>query len=346
MPRLMPPLTALRAPSARRDGFTLVEMLVTLVILGLVMGTVLRLLDRQQRFYRSANEIVDARSQLRQAASILPSDIRGVSTIGRDVIAIAPTSVTLLANFGSAVVCSRQDASGGATASDRYFAVPPLNGVKNIYTSWVRKPAAGDSVFVLDEGTKRGSEDDEWLRFAVDSVEESTSYCATSTALTSTLYTHVSESAKPRYRVKVKLPGAKRANTADVTAIPTTVINGAGVRFGQPVEYKLYQPTGDTRWFLGIREFRGGSWSTVAPVSGPYRGTASGAAPAGLSFRYYNDQGVEVATTASAATVATIARIDMMVRTLGTDKTNVISRGDESAFEDSLAARVAVRNRH
>ena len=137
MPRLEP-----TRPRAARRGFTLTELLVTITVLGLVMGVVMRLLDRQQRFYRNANEIIDGRSQLRQAASLLPSDLRGISSTGSDVQLMNPTSVQVLANFGSAVICDRR--AGGALPSANQFDLPPLEGVKNTYTTWIRQPRAGD----------------------------------------------------------------------------------------------------------------------------------------------------------------------------------------------------------
>jgi hypothetical protein len=250
-----------------------------------------------------------------------------------------PTSVQVLANFGSAVICDRR--AGGALPSASQFDLPPLDGVKNTYTTWIRQPRAGDSLMVLDEGAKRGAEDDEWLRFAIAGVEQRTDACPTG------LYTDAAEAGRVRYRVTVKLPGRSKGGMlgeTNVAAVPATVLTGAGVRFERPVEYSLFQSTVDSRWYLGVKIFEDGKWSAREPVSGPYRPAAAGgvAGASGLTFRYYTDRGVELSATSDPTLVS---RIDIMARTLGTDTRNVISRGKTGAFEDSLALRVAIRNR-
>lgn len=329
----MPQLAAAPDAAVRRRGFTLPELLVAMVLFGLVSATLMTLLNRQQKFYRSANEIIDTRSQLRQAAGLLPLDLRGMSTVGRDLIALEPARVRLLGNFGSGVVCER---GAGSDAAHTIY-LPPLNAKKNTYTTWFMTPRAADSVFLYDEGADRGAVDDRWVRFAIDAIDSVAT--ATICAPTATPgFTTASEDALYRYGIRVRLPG-KLADGTDVLAIPDSVKIGAGVRFERPVEYSLYQPTGSAQWFLGFRESRNGAWSTVQPIGGPYRAPGAGA---GVGFRYFTDAGVEVTAGGDPRTVA---RVDMVVRAEGTDRTNVISRKASGVFEDSLRVRVAIRNR-
>lgn len=329
----MPQLAAAPGAAAPRRGFTLVELLVALTIFGIVSATLLTLLDRQQKFYRSANEIIDTRTQLRQATGLLPLDLRGMSTVGRDLLVIEPTRVQLLGNFGSAVVCERPT----ATATHTVY-LPPRNGKKNIYTTWFMKPQPADSIFLYDEGPGRGSSDDRWVRFAIESID-STANAAICPSTATPSFALASEDTALRFAVKVLLPG-KTAEGLDVLTIPDSVKLGAAVRFERPVEYSLYQPTGSSQYYLGFRERRANAWSTVQPIAGPYR--APGAA-AGLGFRYFTDTGTEVVAGGDPRTVA---RVDMVVRADGTDRTNVISRKAASGvFEDSLRVRVAIRNR-
>lgn len=326
---------AVRPAAGPRAGFTLAELMVTVVLLGIVCAALLTFLNRQQRFYRSANEIIDARTQLRQAAGILPLDVRGVSTVGRDLLVIEPTRLRMLGNFGSAVVCARP--AGALFAHSVYL--PPLNAAKNTYTTWFMPPQQGDSVFLFDENVGRGASDDRWVRFAIDSVIPEPASVCPPTATPS--FTLASEDAKPRYRVRVRLPGRLRDNT-EILAIPDSVKVGAAVRFERPVEYQLYQPAGSALWYLGFRESRQAGWTPLQPLGGPYR-PAGGAAGDGVSFRYYTGAGVQVASTGDPVTVS---RVDMVVRAAGTDRTNVISRkGPGGLFADSLALRVAIRNR-
>ena len=47
-------------PRARR-GFTVIELMVTVVLFGLVMASLMGVLARQQRFSRGTNEVIDTR---------------------------------------------------------------------------------------------------------------------------------------------------------------------------------------------------------------------------------------------------------------------------------------------
>ena len=58
-----------------RRGMTLVEIMISLVLLGIISGVIMRVILRQQRFYQGANQIMTQRSQLRQATSVLPTSL-------------------------------------------------------------------------------------------------------------------------------------------------------------------------------------------------------------------------------------------------------------------------------
>jgi len=334
MPRLTPSLSRARA----RRGFTLAELLVALVLLSIIGGALFTTLRRQQRFYNHAGEVIEQRSQLRQAASILPSDFRSISAPGRDLIAMGATSVRLLANFGSAVICARPTALVNDT-----FDVPPLQGIRNTYTTWSTPPEPGDSVMIFDEGARRGSEDDQWLRFRIAAVTSSKEYC-----VAPHIYVHADEAEQLRYRISVALPGQSVITNSsgvvvrtDVLAIPTTVVSpGAVVRFVRPVEYSLFQSPQNSKHYLGLSEFRGGAWSPRQVVSGPFQAVGTGA---GVSFRYFTESGTAVASTGDRTSVA---RIDMTIRGTG-DARNQFSKSTSATrqFTDSLAVRVALRNR-
>src|SRR2546430_9665091 len=59
--------------STRRAGFTLVELIITMVLVSFVAGAIVKLLLRQQRFYNSTTDLIQTRQQIRQAAAMLPS---------------------------------------------------------------------------------------------------------------------------------------------------------------------------------------------------------------------------------------------------------------------------------
>src|SRR2546423_11523416 len=89
----------------RRSGFTLVEILVTLIFMGLFMAAMVKLLLRQQRFYNSTSQVIQTRSQIRQAAFMLPADLRGISRLGADIAAMTDSSIDFRSVFGSSIAC-------------------------------------------------------------------------------------------------------------------------------------------------------------------------------------------------------------------------------------------------
>src|SRR5436309_5126491 len=64
LPELLPVLSAQRsfeAPDFHRRGLTLLELLISLVLVGLMGGLIIGFLLKQERFYAGANEILQTR---------------------------------------------------------------------------------------------------------------------------------------------------------------------------------------------------------------------------------------------------------------------------------------------
>src|SRR6266545_4499285 len=91
---------------AGRAGFTLIELVIAMVLMSLVGGAIVKLLLRQQRFYNSTTDLIQTRQQIRQAAAMLPSDLRGISSIGGDISVMADSALEFRSVFGSSVVCA------------------------------------------------------------------------------------------------------------------------------------------------------------------------------------------------------------------------------------------------
>ena len=72
--------SALTRTTRAHRGITLPEMMVVLVLLGLVVGGLMTVLVRQQRFYTGTSEIIQTKGSARQAIDILSSELRGIST--------------------------------------------------------------------------------------------------------------------------------------------------------------------------------------------------------------------------------------------------------------------------
>ena len=330
MPQLSP-----RVPDRRRRaGFSLVEVLMVLVILGIVGAALIATITRQQQFYRDTSESMVVRRELRNGAALLPTELRGVSRDGTrstapaddwpDIQETTERYIKFNATIGSAVICEK----GGGTFTQ--FFVPPTNLANHTLTAWYEQPAAGDTVAIFDEGPLTGAEDDEWRYATISQVQTSTIGCVASNLMD---LVQDAPLLKPRWRITID-PGSVKATTGFTPAggLPSTIQVGAVVRFLRPVHYELYQPAGSTRWFLGYSQRLNGAWTAMAPVAGPYRAAADD----GLRFQYYDTLGN------ATNTMREISRIDVLLK--GEGERAVLRERRGTPFRDSLLFRIAVRN--
>src|SRR6266699_6693789 len=151
--------------SARR-GFTLVELLVSLVVVGIVMGAMIGVLARQQRFYKSATDLMDTRGRIRQALAVLPSDLRALSPSDTlsggantgDVYLWNDHALEFRSVAGSSVVCWLPAVTPVTT-----LRLPPV-GLLNALTAWQATPVVGDSLLVFDNTAIR------WRVYAITAI--------------------------------------------------------------------------------------------------------------------------------------------------------------------------------
>jgi type II secretory pathway pseudopilin PulG len=308
MPQLMP-------TPHRRRGATLAELIVVLVLFGIVGTALVKTMTRQQQYYADQNKLLDARRELRLGANFMPSDLRGVSSSGGDIISIAENQIVLNAPVGTSIVCAR-------TANRVYL--PPTNLAKNTLTAWYSQPVVGDTLYVYDENLLKGSEDDTWDKFAVTDIDVST-LCSPSVYMDAVLDPPAT---KKRYAVTLS------GNLADSVKV------GAVVRFTRPVRYRLEQLGASGQWYLTLAEYRNGAWGSSEQIAGPYRPFIAGdAQPSGLQFRYYDTLGTRLATT---ALTKNVGRIDVYLRAeRGAAK--MTGRGG-ALLKDSVLMRIGVRN--
>jgi type II secretory pathway pseudopilin PulG len=295
-----------------RIGFTLAELLATMTLLGILGTIVANLMLGQQRFYHRQNEQLGMRRELRTALSLVPSDLRGVSSSGGDLLALSATSVTFRNTLGASVVCAKPN----TTTLD----LPPLNTARHTLTSWYTQPQVGDSVYAFNEGMLRGAEDDSWTALRITAIAPSDALCPASPFTDAVL-----DATKQRWRLTVS------------PAIPDSVKVGAGVRFARSTRYTL-TASSSSRYYLSRAEYVAGAWTAPTPVSGPYE-TPMGAA-GGVRFRFFDSTGVEINSVVNATSVS---RIDVLLRTKGA--TTPGSGAAVVETKDSLRLRIALRNR-
>lgn len=296
-----------------RRGFSLAEIMVSLVLLGIVAGGIMTIIMRQQQFYRSATEVIDTRQQIRSAAAIVPVDVRGVSSIGGDILTMSEKGLQVRANIGSTITCTR---------GPNQIVAPPRQIAKgSVFTSFLANPRIGDVALIFDDG-QPGNQDDAWKEYVITAVDSSLVGCVAFTDA-------VNDASQYRYLF-----------TFGTNLSPTT-IDGAPVRFAKRVHYNFYQSTADMFWWLGYRECLGDGTGCTAfqPVSGPYRAFVAGdTVNSGMNFVYRDSTGAVTIDRTK------VARVELFVH--GQTQGNVSMSGGKSApYRDYMKVTIAIRNR-
>ena len=307
----------------RRAGLTLVETMVALVLLGIIAGGIMSVVMRQQRFYQSATEVIDTRAQIRQAASVVPVDVRGISSVDGDIVEMTDSALEVRGNIGSAVLCSRAAAGGGAVIT-----VTPTDVADGrSFTAFLARPKVNDLALVFNDSLG-GTQDDSWNTYTITAID--------STKVGCTRFTDATKDAE-RYRYLYTLSGP----VASLTAVPNMIVDGAPVRFVRRVRYALYKSASDGKWWLGYRECRGNGTGCDAlqPVSGPYRPyVPNDTLNSGVAFVYRDSTG------ALTNVAANVARIDLFVN--GETQAPVSLGGNRAAsvYRDYQRVSIAIRN--
>jgi prepilin-type N-terminal cleavage/methylation domain-containing protein len=212
-----------------RRGFTLVEILVSLVVMVIVTGAIYKMLTSSQRLARAQAERVSLQSNVRSGALIVPAELRELNTVlgnvaNTDVLIALPSDLTYRAMRGIGFVCQTPTATEIRVARSSYSAY--------------RDPAAGrDGVYIFIDGNPDIATDDVWLPLGVTGVTAASS-CSGAIALTVT------------------------PSTTALTAVPV----GTPVRIYETMQLQLYS-TGGKNW-LGARSVSAGEISPQ-PVLGP-----------------------------------------------------------------------------
>lgn len=292
-----------------RRGVTLIELMITLVLLGIVAGGMMQIIIRQQRFYNGNSGVLGTRSNVRQGVAVFQSDLRAVNP-GSDIYAggMQPTSFEFREPRGSSVVCA-------IDGSHSTIVVPPpvlSNGAG--LTSWVQPPQVGDSVLVYDPGAFA------WITSGREIIgtqpTEGSGTCAT------------------------MVDAADLSRGWQITlsdALPDTLSPGASIRFFRKAHYELKQAA-DGDWYLAFGDClpgRSPACMEAQPIAGPY--LAPDNDPPGLELRYFDASGVAT----SDPTV--LRRIDLALRSRSSTPVDMDGRA-KGFYRDSLKASIALRN--
>ena len=248
-----------------RNGFTIVELLIALVLFLIVSAATFQLLNNTQRVSRAQAERTEMQSNMRAGALIVPAELR---SIGYDrfvtgtgptqgTLALAADSIAFRAVRSSGIICN--------VAANTY-----VLDTGGFYTGYRAIAAGRDTLMVFGEMNPSFMSDDIWFRKRITGVGAGNCTAAY---------------------------GGGRAGTAITTddAVPgDSIVVGAVFHSFEVMSYKLLQGA-DNRWYLNARSMSNPG-DAYQPMIGPL-------APNGFALKYYDVNGNETAVRANVRTI-------------------------------------------
>jgi prepilin-type N-terminal cleavage/methylation domain-containing protein len=301
-----------------RRGFTLIELIVVLLVLGVIGSAIGSLLESQQQYYRGAGQLVEARQGVRDALEVLSADLRGAA-VADTARLLSDSAIEVFASVGGSVVCEPGDGiSVGLPAA------LPLTGSR--LTTLLSQPDTGDLALFYIDTTVTGSS---WERHRIAgfSSRSLSSVCPSSTGFS---------------RAEDESSGATGYQVTLMDALSNHVHRGAPVRFVRRGRYSLYHAS-DGLWYLGYRRCNAvgaSACGAIQPLSGPYRPYSGDPTATGLLFEYYTGDGARLT---SGVSPLELARIDVTARAESRQRLRL---GRQTILPaDSGMISIAIRNR-
>ena len=297
----------------RRSGFSLVELLLVLVLLSIVGGSLMSLLTKQQRFYKGTYDLIELRSQLRQAEAVMSSDLRGLSSPGGDLVTMTDSSMDFRYTIGSSISCT--------TPSGSTIIIPPTTTANgNTLTNWLTAPVDGDTAYVFDEGaTTTASTDDQWRAYQISTpLDPGSGTCDAAYNAQSSGYA-----------------------VALTSSVSPTILEGAPIRFVRRAHYSLYKSTSDNNWYLGyVCVTCANGNANISPIAGPFNAydPTAGSGTSGIRITYFDSTGAVTALPGN------VARVNIVLRGQTRSALNV-SGLKQGVYTDSIRMTIALRNR-
>ena len=214
----------------QRRGFTLVEVLIALLIMGVVTGAIYKLLNTNQRLAVAQAEQVTLQSNVRTGSLVVPNELRELNTWWggaadrNDVIDADPDAVEYRASRGLGLLCQV------STANELRIADATWTGIRD--PSFPR-----DDLYLFVDGNIDEDEDDTWLQMDVTNIVASNNAC-----------------------------GGTAGWILTVPGVAAGFAINTPVRLFEHMRLQLISPDG--QWWLGAQSISGGD-PALTPVLGP-----------------------------------------------------------------------------
>jgi prepilin-type N-terminal cleavage/methylation domain-containing protein len=221
-------------PHLTRRGFTLVELLIALLLLGIVTAAFYGSLTTNQRAYQKQTQVIDLQQNMRAATAILPSELREVDASEGDIRAMSATSITFRARRWMGFICTPPAMPVLANPTTMIVRRDPMYGRTPINV-------ATDTMYVRYEGDDGTRKDDGWAQ-----------------AIPTAVVNAACPDAKPGFLVTMNLNLGGKPN------ISGGITSGSPVLGYETVTYGLYQPVAGGDWYIGLTTANG-----QQPLIGP-----------------------------------------------------------------------------
>ena len=295
-------------PVLARRGFTLIELMIAVVLLGLVSAAVYKVLINSQRVYLAQTQTIDLQQNIRAAAAILPAEFRELDAADGDIKAMTATSLRIRGMRQLSFVCATPVLGGGLGQIVLTVRTTPIYGTRQTFKQ-------GDSILVYWEGDPTTRNDDQWLPAQLQK-DADPGFCADSNVAVNPAFLLTLQ---PQW---INNPILNRAGAIQI---------GAPVRGFDKVSYEVYQaPAPDNNWYLGQRNPAQGG--TIQPMIGPLIGAN------GVTFSYYDSVGVVTADSSQ------VAQIQVVLRARTASPIRSGGNGVQDYKVDSVVTWVALRN--
>lgn len=257
--------------SVDRRGFTLIELVVVLGLMGIVLGALYQSILATQRTTTTQLQRIDLQQTTRAAALYLSNMVRELDAAEGDILQSQGTLLRFRAMRWTGILCSIPFEAAGQVQFT----------MRGDLLYGVRGPdAALDSILLYWEGDPSIRADDVWLIGGLES--SAAGVCPSDGSAGSTLRVVISAAS-----------GGNAAATVGVTV-------GSPLRGFQIEELSLY-PVGTDYWMGRRTASRNGTWESVRPLVGPL--TADG-----LSLSYFDAAGAPPALTTGIASIGLTVR--------------------------------------
>ena len=161
----------------RRRGASLIELTVVIVLLTIIGTATLGVVVRQERFYREQASAIDSRAAVRDAASLLQSELRALTPADGDLYALGASALDFRATLAQSVICT-------ISPSRTQITVPPEHLASGAPLTWIgTTPERGDTLLVIAGDSAPG---ESWHRHVLTAAPARAGSCPTGTGLTTT----------------------------------------------------------------------------------------------------------------------------------------------------------------